>query len=70
MEGFEVVFMTQTYHNLPLAHLAHPQGITSALRGYCFSILNNRMTMRLRWGFMRMTMHPGGVGSGVRHEAA
>ncbi|KAF5835364.1 ABC transporter type 1, transmembrane domain-containing protein [Dunaliella salina] len=23
-------------------------GITSALRGYCFSIINNRMTMRLR----------------------
>ena len=32
-------------------------GVSAALRGYCFSVLNNRMTMRLRCG--------AGVGSGA-----
>eukprot|EP00955_Chlamydomonas_euryale_P051949 355021-Chlamydomonas_euryale.AAC.12 len=27
--------------------------VTSAARGWCFSILNNRLTMRLRWVFWR-----------------
>ena len=36
-------------------------GVFAALRGYCFSILNNRLTMRLRCGARR-----GGLGLTMR----
>ncbi len=47
-------------------------GVMSALRGYCFSILNNRMTMNLRYAIAAYTpvlRHAGVLHAGVMHTS-